>query len=526
MRKPFQDCYWVEPGKLLAGEYPGTGNEEDTSRRLRALLECGITAFVDLTRENEYGLPPYEELLHEEAAKSGWTVQYNRMSIPDGRAGSVEHIERVLGVIEECLGAGRPVYVHCFGGHGRTGMVVGCYLVQSGYGGEEALDRVRLLHNETSAPSFPSPETEEQRKRVAGWAAKLSPGERIYGCLLGGAVGDALGYPIEFPGLSEIRARYGPAGIQDFSNHADGRISDDTQMTLFTAEGLIRAAVCRKEKGACDVPVIVHHAYLRWLFTQGERIIGRRVPGASFHREPDGWLARIRGLYEIRAPGITCMTALQSGKMGTVAKPLNNSKGCGGIMRMAPAGLVNASDPFELGCELAAITHGHPSGYLAAGFFAQLIHEINNQSDLREAIARSTSRLMERPRHEECLRAVGRALRLAGEGPPSPEQVERLGRGFVGEEALAISLYCALVANDFAGGVRLAVNHGGDSDSTGAITGNILGVVLGRRSIPRAWLEKLELRDVIEQVSQDLMQLSATPDVLNLEEYRERYPGW
>ncbi len=526
MQKPFQDCYWVEPGRLLAGHYPGSEYEEEARRKLRALLECGIAAFIDLTRENEYGLLPYDSLLQKEAARLGRPVRYARMSIPDGRTGSIENVARVLALIEECLIAHRPVYVHCLGGHGRTGMVVGCYLVQQGYSGKEALESVRLLHNETSNPSYPSPETQDQRQRVLDWKAKATLRDRIYGCLLGGAIGDALGYPIEFPGLSEIRARYGADGVRDFSSFDIGRISDDTQMTLFTAEGLIRAAIRNREKGACNVATVVHHAYLRWLFTQGERFSGKVAPGTYFDREPDGWLVKVKGLHDCRAPGITCMTALQSGKMGTITKPLNDSKGCGGIMRVAPVGLVRGHDPFDLGCELAAITHGHPSGYLAAGFCARLIHDLRNEVGLQDAIAQAASRLKQQPKHEECLLAVERAVKLAKEGHPSPEQVERLGRGFVGDEALSISLYCSLVAKDFADGVRLAVNHSGDSDSTGAITGNILGVMLGCKSIPRAWLEKLELREVIEQVAQDLSGLFAASEEPGGDEFRGRYPGW
>jgi ADP-ribosyl-[dinitrogen reductase] hydrolase len=94
---------------------------------------------------------------------------------------------------------------------------------------------------------------------------------RIRGCLLGGAVGDALGAPVEFLSLAEIRRRFGPDGIRDYA-HAYGRlgaITDDTQMTLFTAEGLLRAWVRGTVKGLYHPPGVIHHAYLRWLVTQG-----------------------------------------------------------------------------------------------------------------------------------------------------------------------------------------------------------------------------------------------------------------
>lgn len=105
--------------------------------------------------------------------------------------------------------------------------------------------------------------------------------DRALGCLLGGAVGDALGAPIEFLSTDEIRARWGPEGLTNFEPHRGrrGSITDDTQMTFFTAEGLIRGAVRGRERGVSSLPSVVHHAYLRWLHTQGT--LGRRSAGAK-----------------------------------------------------------------------------------------------------------------------------------------------------------------------------------------------------------------------------------------------------
>ncbi len=380
------------------------------------------------------------------------------------------------------------------------------------------------MHKESSNPSHEPPEKSEQGTVMREWERQPIRRDRITGCLLGGALGDALGYPVEFAKLSEIRSRYGPGGLQDFSPYEVGLISDDTQMTLFTAEGLIRAAVCRRDKGACNVPGVVHHAYLRWLHTQGEKVAVPAKPGLYFDNKPDGWLVTVDELHARRAPGMTCLAALHSGTMGTVSEPANDSKGCGGIMRIAPAGLIGGPDPFVLGCELAAITHGHPTGYLAAGFLAQLIDDVAHGISRAEAIEHASVKLREVKDHEECLRAVGKAVALAENGEPSAEKVESLGEGWVAEEALSISLYCALVAQEFADGVRLAVNHSGDSDSTGAITGNILGAWLGIRAIPADWLQKLELREVIEQIAGDLHEI--TFGDVEVQAYRERYPGW
>jgi ADP-ribosylglycohydrolase len=312
------------------------------------------------------------------------------------------------------------------------------------------------------------------------------------GCLLGGAVGDALGAPIEFMGLAEIRHRFGPAGVTELEDGdwPCGSVTDDTQMTLFTTEALIRS-----HHGGFAPAIAARGAYLRWLSTQGEKAVMSGDPG---------WLVGVRGLHARRAPGGTCLSALRAGAHGTPERPVNDSKGCGGVMRIAPVGLARFEDPFRVGSELAAVTHGHPTGHLAAGYLAQVVADVSNGAALRAAASGAIARLAKEPAHGETVEAVEAALGLAAEGNPSAERVESLGGGWVAEEALAIGLYCALVARDFEHGVLLAVNHAGDSDSTGAIAGNLLGLLAGERGIPRRWVEQLELRDVIARVADDL----------------------
>jgi ADP-ribosyl-[dinitrogen reductase] hydrolase len=343
------------------------------------------------------------------------------------------------------------------------------------------------------------------------------------GCLLGGAVGDALGAPVEFASLAAIRSRFGPQGVTDlnqvFPASAAAEFTDDTQMTLFTAEGLLGARShppCTPTPGAPvaigDAVRALWHAYLRWLRTQG---LEPKFPPPGW--EPHaGWLMSLPALHRQQAPGNTCLAALHSGRRGAPEAPLNNSKGCGGVMRVAPVGLVGAAlrgpdGVVDLGCRAAAITHGHPSGYLAAGCLAEIIARIVAGGTLSEAVTAAETTLRTWTGSEEVLAALERARTLAAETAPGParptaEAVERLGAGWVAEEALAIAVYCALVyPTDFRAAVCLAVNHGGDSDSTGAITGNILGALLGRGAIPPEWLARLELRAEIEAVAGDLL---------------------
>ena len=163
-------------------------------------------------------------------------------------------------------------------------------------------------------------------------------------------------------------------------------------------------------------------------------------------------------------------------------RPITESKGCGGLMRVAPIGLAyaDAERAFWLGCRAAAITHGHPTGYLSAGFMAALISRLAAGEPLAPAIAEARQLLQKQLAHEACLRAIDGAVALAGAWDPAPEDIETLGAGWVAEEALAIGLACALAAaDDFRRGVLLAVNHSGDSDATGAIAGALQAHVIG-----------------------------------------------
>ncbi len=332
---------------------------------------------------------------------------------------------------------------------------------------------------------------------------------RFVGCLLGGAVGDALGAPIEFMKRTEILRRFGPKGITQYAPAYGGvgLITDDTQMTLFTAEGLIRAWVRDCMKGVTSYTSVTAHAYLRWLQTQGER----PACDIAFGSEAPGWLFQQRALHHRRAPGNTCLAALRT--MSSLGEPASNdSKGCGGVMRVAPVGLfawrlgqqASPHHAFRLGTELAALTHGHPTGALTGGVLAVLILALTDGAPLSEALAASKALLCAEPGHEETLGAIEMAETLAASGLPHDAAITRLGQGWVAEEALAISIYCALVARSFRHGVILAVNHDGDSDSTGSITGNLLGAMLAVKAIPSEWLAPLELRDVITTVAEDL----------------------
>ena len=337
------------------------------------------------------------------------------------------------------------------------------------------------------------------------------------GCMLGGALGDALGYPVEFMSADQIKKNYGRNGIVDPDSRSDLKlalISDDTQMTLFTAEGILWADALGARKELSSYTTYVFYAYQRWLFTQTKGIASREY---SHVLDKDGAnaskLLRERELFANRAPGNTCLSALKQAaghNYGRLIHKINDSKGCGGVMRVAPAGLYFCRDSeraFRMAAEFAAITHTHPTGYLSAGVLGAIIAELASGSDLDEAVDVAMYILREYEGCTETYRALSSARNLdAGDVPPV-EAVRRLGSGWVAEEALAIAVYCALCHyDDPADAMRLAVNHDGDSDSTGAICGNIMGAYLGEERLPKKWLKKLQLCGVIRDTAEELFE--------------------
>ncbi|NLN22351.1 MAG: ADP-ribosylglycohydrolase family protein [Syntrophomonadaceae bacterium] len=337
------------------------------------------------------------------------------------------------------------------------------------------------------------------------------------GCLVGGAVGDAMGWPVEFLKYKEIVKKYGSKGIKDLDlgNKNLAEITDDTQMTMFTAEGLLRAATRCSEKGENNLPSVIFHAYQRWLVTQGYN--------TGILKELDGLLINVSELHQQRAPGNTCLSALKSGKMGTIEQPINNSKGCGGVMRVAPVGLFcSRESAFEIGCESAALTHGHPSGYLSAGVLAHLIACIIEGMEIEDAVTASLEELKKHNGHEECSSLLEKAIALSRDNTEPLTALSQLGEGWVGEETIAIAVYCSLKEkNNFKKALLISVNHDGDSDSTGAVTGNILGAYLGIDAIPAPWLQKVEFADLLIQLADDLLI-----GYQDTEEWRSKYPGW
>lgn len=330
--------------------------------------------------------------------------------------------------------------------------------------------------------------------------------DQMFATLAGGAIGDAFGYRIEFQSLAAIRSRFGPAGLIEPIFDGQGRliVSDDTQLALFTAEGIVDALEKNSDSSIDEVNAAIREAYLRWYETQAN--------GAAPKATSRG-LSSFSEMYARRAPGNTCLSALAAGGQGTPANPVNSSKGCGGVMRVAPLGLVETwgvQRAIEAGALAAAITHGHPSGYWSAGFLSGLVREAMDGATLQDATPQVIGRLVGLRGAGEVVDAVEMAVRYSEE-EYSPEVLERkLGGGWVGEEALAIGLYACLRATQFTEALQIAANHSGDSDSTASIAGQIWGAFHGSHGIPVFWVNALDvLRPLQSTLDQLTMSVSA-----------------
>ncbi|WP_242687518.1 MULTISPECIES: ADP-ribosylglycohydrolase family protein [unclassified Actinopolyspora] len=358
---------------------------------------------------------------------------------------------------------------------------------------------------------------------------------RFVQCVRGCAAGEALGGAVTAETWREIRDRYGSEGIREYvpAGYPSGRIGSETQLLLFTLEGVVRAGVAGRSGDCPRVPTRqVQHACQRWLHTQ--HLSWARAAGEflSTTPEPDGWLVEQRALFQTRTPGRTMMRTLIAfakgqREMGDPETPETDSDGSTALLRAVPAALWSAEDAetFHVAAELAALTHGHRDVRLSTGVLAVLIARLLRGASLSEGITAALEELDEHPEGGTVRAGVGAALELAESGVVPPERVENtLGAGFKAVEALGIGLYSALSAHgDFATGLRIAVNHSGNSSVCGAVSGGLLALS-APETVGEHWFLELELREAVERMATDAAREfgPAPPDT---PEWFERYPA-
>ncbi len=343
--------------------------------------------------------------------------------------------------------------------------------------------------------------------------------DKVRGSLVGGACGDALGYPVEFVySYNEIIGRYGDEGVQEYDmrypwlNKQEGQpkalFSDDTQMTLYTAEALLEA-----EKNERPLLPTICDAYLIWFGHQANRNVEAGYKSA---------LSEIDELNQRRAPGNTCMSALLS--IYREEKAHNDSKGCGGVMRVAPIGLYGATHGWPLqetariAGEAAALTHLHPLSTYSSAALAVIVQECVNtehvNTEVFKKIIETTLSVITEVYGErassinEFVDIIRKAVRVADISLPDWKIIENgLGEGWVAEETLAIAVFSVLRhIDDFGTCLTCAVTHGGDSDSTGAVAGNIIGAIVGYDAIPTKFTTPLQLHELITDMADALVK--------------------
>lgn len=372
---------------------------------------------------------------------------------------------------------------------------------------------------------------EENRKEINATLQKIERTEvyldKIRGSLFGGAIGDALGYPVEFCDEEDIFSRYGDNGVQEYEldvKSGKALISDDTQMALFTANGILIADTMISMRGIGGIPHdYIYMSYQDWLVTQEMTFEESRK---QLHRHRNGgisWLSDVPELYNRRNPDHTCLSALYQQKNEKslpddfTDNPQNDSNGCGGIMCVAPLALkdypyTQMKDLDREGAEIAAITHGHPLAYMPAAALVHIISRIvypKKSQTLKEIVLEAKDTVAEEfagNKHlKEMTDIIDLAIELSENGKRDLDNIHRIGEGWVAQETLGIAIYCSLkYQNDFSAGVIAAVNHSGDSDTNGAVTGSILGALLGYDAIDEKWKKNLELADVILEMADDL----------------------
>ena len=305
---------------------------------------------------------------------------------------------------------------------------------------------------------------------------------RYEGCMLGLAIGDALGWPVEFLQLSEIHARFGPGGITDLhaaGKHPRGTVTDDTQMSLALARAILSYGVKPEDEFVTESA----RQFVRWAESD----------------END------------RAPGQTCMSACRALELDPSwrAPGHNDSKGCGTAMRAAPIGLAWNGDEDQIirrATMTSELTHGHPcatAGSVATALLVSWALEDLPPDHMFDRLVERT-----RPISNEFVQKIKQVPTVLLAEPAAAYQV--LGGAWTAEEAIACALYAFMRSpRDYRQTVITAVNMDGDSDSVGCIAGAISGAFNGVQAIPESWRQDVEHRDELIEVARNLHAFSA-----------------
>lgn len=487
---PLENAYWVEPGRFLAGEYPGATGERKARARIRRLLEAGIDCFLDLTVAGE--LEPYERWLP--GTDGLRPAVYRRMPIPDHALPErVEHTATILDEIDAALGEGRRVYVHCRAGIGRTNLVVGCWLVRRGLSGEAALARLNALWQACGrSRSWPTvPETPEQVDYVRQWTearadlghaadaeAALALQDRYRGLLLGIAAGDACGQatvhrrPGSFPRVGDLLGG-GPFDLPA------GAWTDETAMALCLADSLTSLQRIDPDDQVAR--------YVRW--------------------QREGYLSSTG-----QCLGISAATARALARSRWSRKPLAGSHDPAKadkepLGRIGPAVALFLPDPeqaIEAAVEAARVTHQAPLTLDAVRYLAALLVGALQGTPRAELLGPMYSPVD----GYWSRRRLKREVETVARGSWTQKSPPRISGGGQAIEALEAALWSLARAASFREAVLAAVNLGGDADCTGALVGQLAGALHGASGIPAAWRSTILKSELVAGYADRLLELA------------------
>ena len=488
---PLPNCYWVIPGQLLAGEYPGGQTREETEQRLGKLLAAGVGCFIDLTQPDE--LDAYDHLLPPD-------VDYMRKPVRDhGVPARRDHMADIQMCIDHAMRVGRLVYVHCRAGIGRTGMTVGCFLVERGLPGPEALDELNRVWQQCKrSVAWPHvPETDDQNRFVLEWKPQVASTlkqrvggapqpdpepdplldtgtlavarnlrDRFLGALIGLAVGDALAAATQFRKAGTFTAVGDLLGGGPF-DLPRGAWSDDTSMALCLAESLLEA-------NGFD-PRDQVERYRRW--------------------QQQGYLSATGQCLGITAGTAKALAQAQWRRQLFSGSHDPNQLDPEVLSRVAPAVMFyfsNPADAITFASEQARTTCQAPAAVEACKLLAAW---------LLEALAGKPKAALLAPPAElldlAALRSGASAI-AAGAAAAEPSAGNVL-------EALDAAVWAFRSTDNFRDGALKAANLGANSDVVAAVYGQLAGAHYGVGAIPATWRTSLVGRELIEGLADRLL---------------------
>jgi ADP-ribosylglycohydrolase len=327
--------------------------------------------------------------------------------------------------------------------------------------------------------------------------------DRLISCLLGGAIGDLIGGSFDRSSLAQMRAR---AGGDVDGPTASSRIGDDTQLTLFTLEGLMRGEMRSLDRGLCHLPSVVWHAYLRWGHTQGLAFPAGTEPFVA-----TSWLAEQPQLQDRGNASPRCLEVIATGNPGSLERRPNRSDGSGAIMRLAPVGMRwQGTAAADTAAELAALTHGADRALVASSAYATIVAALLDGVGLETAVQHAVELLSANPGGDVLGPATTKALHLARDQPGDPDALHQLGSGRTSLSALLHAIYATACTDGFAQAVLVAVNQDGTSATSAALTGQLAGLLYRLEQIPADWRIACPVDGLIVELVDDWLAIQGS----------------